>query len=296
MNKKLFVIAGPTAVGKSETAVKLASAVGTEVISADSMQIYKGMDIGTGKLSREEMRGIRHHMIDVAVPDEEYSVGRYVKEAAAAAENIAAVPVVAGGTGLYITALITGSDFGFAGKNDAIREKWKNVAAEKGKQYVYDYLKKIDVRSAEKIDVNDIKRIIRAIEIYEITGVPKSRIVGESNARFSARAVILTDDREKLYSRIDARVEKMFVDGLADEVEGLMKYRNCISMQAIGYKETARYISGEITLDEAKQLVKKNSKNYAKRQMTYFNGMKITDKTFVKYDDFDAIFRLFSTF
>lgn len=294
--KKLFVITGPTAVGKSETGIRLAKMFGGEIVSADSMQIYKGLDIGTGKLTPEEMCGVTHHMIDVAMPDENYSVGQYVRQARDYIDGINSIPLIVGGTGLYITALVAGSDFGGAGKSEDIRDKWKEIARQKGNEFVYDYLKKIDAPSADKINVNDIKRIIRAIEIYELTGKPKSSIVGESNAYYSARVIILTRDRQDLYNAIETRVDKMFERGLVKEVEGLIEYKSCQSMQAIGYKETVRFLTGEITLDEAVEKIKQNSRNYAKRQMTYFKGMKLADKHFVNFNDFDEIKRLFDEF
>lgn len=295
--KKLFVITGPTAIGKSDIAVRLAIDNTSEIISADSMQVYRRFDIGTGKITPGEMRGIRHHLIDVADPDEDYSVGRFVSEAEAIINNLNCVPIITGGTGLYISSLLNGSDFGGVGKDESIREKWKNIADDKGKQYVYDYLKKIDPESAEKININDVKRTIRAIEIFEISGVPKSKIVKENKSKYDANVIVLYDeDRDNLYKNINERVDKMFSTGLVDEVESLMHYKNCQSMQAIGYKETAEYIEGKISLEEAKQQIKQNSRNYAKRQITYFKGMRVPNKIYVKKDDFYTIKSLFSKF
>ena len=295
--QKLFVLTGPTAIGKSEAAVEFALKTGCSVIGADSMQVYRGLDVGTGKITKEEMRGVPHYMIDVADPDEDYSVGRYVAEAEAVIKRQSEAPLVVGGTGLYVTSLVCGSDFGGVGKDEAVRNKWKNILAEKGKQYVYDYLNKIDAQSAEKINVNDTKRVIRAIEIYEIAGVPKSALVAESNRKYDAKTVVLyDDDRNALYERINARVDKMFACGLIDEVQSLIKYENCGSMQAIGYKEVIEYLKGQISKEEAVEKVKQNSRNYAKRQLTYFKGMKIENKEYVKFDDFDGILRAFLQF
>lgn len=295
--KKLFVITGPTAIGKSDISVQLAVDNASEIISADSMQVYRKFNIGTGKITPDEMCGIRHHLIDVADPDEDYSVGRFVSEAETIIDNLSSVPIVTGGTGLYISSLLNGSDFGGVGKDESIREKWKSIADEKGKRYVYEYLKKIDPESAEKININDVKRTIRAIEIFEISGVPKSKIVKENNLKYDATVIILyNEDRDNLYENINKRVDKMFSSGLVDEVESLMQYKNRQSMQAIGYKETAEYIEGKISSEEAKQQIKQNSRNYAKRQITYFNGMRVSNKIYVKNDDFFTIKTLFSRF
>ncbi len=292
--QKLLILTGPTAIGKSDAAVEYALKTGCNVISADSMQVYRGLDIGTGKITKQEMRGVKHYMIDVADPDEDYSVGRYVSEAEKIIGLQKLPPIVCGGTGLYVTSLVLGSDFGGVGKDEAIRNKWKDILSEKGKQYVYEFLEKIDPVSAEKISVNDTKRVIRAIEIYEMTGVPKSELVSENNSKYDAKTVILyDDDRDALYKRINARVDKMFASGLIEEVESLIKYEDCGSMQAIGYKETIEFLKGKISKEEALEKVKQNSRNYAKRQITYFKGMKIENKQYVKFDDFGAIFNTF---
>lgn len=292
--RKIFVLTGPTAIGKSDVAVEFALKTGCSVISADSMQVYRGLNIGTGKITHAEMRGVPHYMIDVANPDEEYSVGRYVSEAEKVIKKMSSPPIVVGGTGLYITSLVCGNDFGGAGTDDGIREKWKGILEEKGKEYVYEYLKKIDPLSAAKISINDAKRVIRAIEIYEITGRPKSQSVAENNDKYESKTVILyDDDRDVLYKRINDRVDKMFASGLIDEVESLIRYENCRSMQAIGYKEVVEFLKGRISKQAAIEQVKQNSRNYAKRQLTYFKGMKIKNKEYVKYDDFDGIFNVF---
>lgn len=292
--QKLLILTGPTAIGKSDAAVEYALKTGCNVISADSMQVYRGLDIGTGKITKQEMRGVKHYMIDVADPDEDYSVGRYVSEAEKIIGLQELPPIICGGTGLYVTSLVLGSDFGGVGKDEAIRNKWKDILSEKGKQYVYEFLEKIDPVSAEKISVNDTKRVIRAIEIYEMTGVPKSELVSENNSKYDAKTVILyDDDRDALYKRINARVDKMFASGLIEEVESLIKYEDCGSMQAIGYKETIEFLKGKISKEEALEKVKQNSRNYAKRQITYFKGMKIENKQYVKFDDFGAIFNTF---
>lgn len=297
MKQKLFVITGPTAIGKSSAAVNLALKTGSSVISADSMQIYRGLNIGTGKITEREKHGIKHYMIDVVNPDEDYSVGQYVKDAENIINECSVTPVIAGGTGLYITSLINGSDFGGIGRDENIREKWKQIATQKGKEYVHNYLTQIDPESAAVISVNDIKRTIRAIEIYEISGIPKSRLVSSQSTKYDAKILVLFEpDREKLYKNINDRVDKMFDAGLIDEVKGLLKYQNCQSMQAIGYKETAEYLEGRITLSDAKELIKQNSRNYAKRQITYFRGMKAANKIFVENKDNNSILQHFINF
>jgi len=194
-------------------------------------------------------------------------------------------PVIVGGTGLYVTSLLNGSDFGNANTNEEIRDKWKHILDKEGKEFVYSRLKEIDPVSAEKINVNDVKRVIRALEIYEITGKPKSEVVSEIESPYNALVIVMTaQDREVLYDRINRRVDKMFDKGLCSEVKKFIKYRSCNALQAIGYKEVVNYLDGDISLEEAKELVKKNSRNYAKRQMTYFRGMRV-NKIFVEYTD-----------
>lgn len=294
LKQDLFVITGPTAIGKSNIAIDIASEFDREIIGADSMQIYKRLDIGTGKVTKEEMRGIKHHMIDIIEPQEEYSVGQYVQDVEQILPKFDKLPIIVGGTGLYITSLINGSDFGYTGKNDKIREKWKEIAQKEGNDYVYRYLCDIDGESAKTINQNDIKRVIRAIEIYEITGTPKSQLVSENTAKYNATVVVLfDDDRDNLYKRINQRVDNMFAGGLVDEVNSLIDFEQCQSMQAIGYKEVIRYLHNEITLQEAKEQIKQASRNYAKRQMTFFKGMRVANKIFVKYDDYTAIRDIF---
>lgn len=284
--KKLIIITGPTAVGKSDRAVDVALSFGGEVVGADSMQIYKFMDIGTGKIRNDEMRGVPHYMLDVAYPDEDYSAGRYVLEARKAIDDITAkgkIPILTGGTGLYINSLLFNHSFAGAPKDETIRNELKEIAAVSPEK-LHSLLKEVDPTSAEVISPNDIKRIIRALEIYRITGKPRSNFAGESTAAYDYLMFVLTDDREKLYDRINARVDKMFASGLVDEVKGLYKYKECNSMQAIGYKEVIFHLDGMTTIDEAKESIKQNSRRYAKRQMTYFRGMK-AEKNFVGIND-----------
>ncbi len=287
--KKLLVITGPTAVGKSSYAVEVAQKMGGEVVSADSMQVYKFMDIGTGKITDSEKHNIPHHMIDVAMPNEDYSVGRYVVEARKAIDDICArgkLPIVTGGTGLYLNSLLLDHTFGGVPKNEEIRQRLKDFAERYGSAALYEKLKTADPQSASEININDTKRIIRALEIFETTGKPRSELKDDMTPAYDYKMMIIIDDREALYARIDKRVDKMVADGLFDEVRSLYEYKNCNSMQAIGYKEVIAHFDGAITSTEAVELIKQNSRKYAKRQMTFFRGMK-QEKTFVDLKDLD---------
>lgn len=284
---KLLVITGPTAVGKSELAVEAAIKYNGEVISADSMQIYKGMDIGTGKVTSAEMRGIDHYMLDLVTPEEDYSVGRYVIEAKNAINNVlkkGKLPILCGGTGLYINSLLCNHSFAGAPKNEVVREELKNFVAQNGGDALYEELSRIDPLSATQINRNDVKRLIRAMEIFRITGKPRGEFKDESKSDFDYTLFVVYDEREKLYDRINNRVDKMIKCGLIDEVNGLYKYKDCNSMQAIGYKEIVSYLDGNISLNDAVELVKQSSRRYAKRQMTFFRGMK-SRKSFVNVSE-----------
>ncbi|MBE5731176.1 MAG: tRNA (adenosine(37)-N6)-dimethylallyltransferase MiaA [Clostridiales bacterium] len=280
---KLVIVAGPTAVGKSAAAINLAKRFNGEVISADSMQIYKGMDIGTGKVTIEEAEGVPHHMLDVVMPNEEYSVGQYVLDAKKAIDDVVnrgKIPILCGGTGLYINSLLFGHSFAGAPKDEDIRDRLKTFAANEGADKLYAWLKKVDPVSAEQININDTKRIIRALEIYEITGKPRGAFKDVDQPLYDYIMFVITDERDVLYDRINRRVDNMVLSGLLDEVKGLYKYKEYNSMQAIGYKEIVSYLDGGITLDEAIEQIKQSSRRYAKRQMTFFRGMK-TEKHFV---------------
>ena len=296
---KIVVITGPTAIGKSAIAVEVAKKYNGEIISADSMQVYRKMDVGTGKVMSEEMQGVPHHMLDVADPDVNYSVGQFVLDATASINSVLSrnkLPVLIGGTGLYISSLLNGNDFGSADTNQEIRDKWKAEAEKNGKQFVHDKLAEVDPESASKINVNDVKRVIRALEIYEITGKPKSQVVSTVDSPYDAIIIVMTSvDREVIYDRINRRVDNMFDSGLVDEVKNLIEFRDFNALQAIGYKEIISYFDGIITLDEAKELIKKNSRNYAKRQLTYFRGMK-GNKHFIEFTDVDLIFNKIQQF
>lgn len=277
--QKILIIAGPTAIGKSDLAVQLAKRHSAEIISADSMQIYRGMDIGTGKVTSDEMQGIKHHLLNIVDVDKSFSVSDFVtiaeekiKEISARNNNV----IIVGGTGLYLNALINGYNLADTSCNEKIREKYKTILAENGNEFLHNLLKKCDPISADKISINDTKRTIRALEIFETTGVPKSKQVeSDSESTYDSLTIILDDDRQILYERINARVDKMISLGLMHEVEKILPYKDCQSMQAIGYKELVEYFENNIELQTAIEKIKKNSCNYAKRQMTYFRWVKL---------------------
>jgi len=300
LKPKIIIITGPTAVGKSDLAVKIAKMLNTEIISADSMQIYKGLDIGTGKITEEEKDGVVHHMLDIVEPYDEYSVSDYVEQTKVIISKLNLqnkIPIVVGGTGFYLNGLINGYNFSTSAKNDEVREKWNNLYNEKGADFIYESLKSIDPISAEKINRNDVKRLIRAIEIYETTGKPKSEVaLASEESEYDVLMLVITKDREELYKKINARVDKMFSLGLVDEVKSFIQYENCQSMQAIGYKEVVKYLKNETSLDEAIEEVKKNSRNYAKRQMTFFRWIKHNNKHFIDASEINKITSIIENF
>lgn len=275
---KVLIICGPTASGKTDLAVECAKLLNSEVISADSMNVYKGLDIGTAKPSAEEMRGIKHHMIDVVSPFDTFSVGDYRESAKPMLEKIISdgkIPVICGGTGFYINSLIFNYSYGNGAVKTDVREKYKSLAEKYGNEYVYDILKEKDAESAEKIHFNDLKRVIRALEIFE-NGIKKSDIVDNLEPLYDYRAYSINMPRDELYARIDARVDFMIENGLVEEVENLVKAgvdgkMQC--MQGIGYKEIYAYLCGNCGLTEAIDKIKLNTRHYAKRQITFFKKL-----------------------
>lgn len=276
----MLIIGGATATGKTKLAVMLASLADGEIISADSMQIYKHMDIGTAKVTAEEMQNVAHHMIDIIEPTEEYSVAEYQKQALEKIKDIeqrGKTPIIVGGTGLYINSLIYPLQFGSSFKDEALRKTLANEAEEYGNDYIYNKLLEIDPISASKIHKNNIKRVIRAIEVKTLSG----KSVTQSQDKIEQvyhKIYAFNVDRSELYQKINKRVDVMFESGLVDEVHTLINnygvrfYHQ--SMQAIGYKEFFAYYQNNISLDEVKELIKKNSRNYAKRQYTWFKAYK----------------------
>ncbi len=277
---KMIAVVGPTASGKSEIAVMLAKDFNGEVVSCDSMQIYKRMDIGTAKVSADEMQGIVHHLVDFLDPGEEYSVSDYVQDATKAVMDIESrgkLPIFCGGTGLYITSFLSGIEFSEFENDSAVHERVGKFLEENGKEALFERLKEIDPESAKSIDMNNIKRVVRAVEVYGTTGVAAS----EWNRRSKENAVkkdclvigLDYSDREKLYERIDKRVDIMLENGLVEETrrlfdEGVLKTKT--ASQAIGYKELVPYLEGKTSLEECAEVLKRNSRRYAKRQLTWF--------------------------
>lgn len=286
---KIIAIVGPTASGKSALSLKCAKALDGEIIGCDSMQIYKGANIGTGKLSESERAGIPHFMIDIIAPNEDFSVSSYVDRADKIIHDIAErdkTPIIVGGTGLYIQSLINGLDYAGAGKNDKIRNKYKQIELNQGKEYLFSILQKIDPESALKINRNDSKRVIRALEIYEQTGITKSQAATQMPiAKYDYKVFVLSPPRETLYRSINRRVDEMIDAGLLNEVRSLYKFKNCQSMQAIGYKELIEYLDGQISFEQAVDLIKINSRHYAKRQLTYFKHCRLKTEFIDDYNN-----------
>lgn len=275
--KPVLVIVGPTAVGKSEIAVEVALSLGGEIISADSMQVYRLMNIGTAKPTESQRKGVPHHLIDVVWPDEEYSVARYQKEGRKIIEEChkrGSLPIIVGGTGLYIDALIRGYCFIELKTDWELRRKLELEGKNLGIHVLYNRLKAVDPETALKIHPNDQRRIIRALEIYLRTGRPRSYYDKLRSApNYNAVWFGLTRPREDLYRRIDRRVEQMLDLGFVDEVKELLKkgyHRNLFSMRSLGYREITDYLYGLSTIVEATRLIKRNTRHYAKRQFTWF--------------------------
>lgn len=293
MSPKILVIVGPTASGKTRMAVELAQRHNGEVISADSMQIYRTMDIGTAKPTQEEMGGIPHHMIDVADPEEDFSVARYVEMAARCVDDVLArgkLPIVAGGTGLYIDSLLSGRTFAPFSPDSALRGELERELAEKGGQAMLEALAQVDPEAAQRLHPNDHKRIVRALEVYRSTGKTITQHNRETQAippRYDALTIGLAfQDRQAMWRRIDQRVDEMVAAGLEDEVRRLLTSGispKCTAMQAIGYKEFTQALSGEMTWQEAADVVKLRSRQYAKRQLTWFGRNPNT--RWVRWDD-----------
>ena len=292
----LIILTGPTAVGKTELSIKLAKAVGGEIISADSMQIYKYMDIGTAKIRAEEMQGIKHYLVDELEPDEEFNVTVFQKKAKEAMQEIYAkgkIPILVGGTGFYIQSVLY--DITFTENEDDDTEYRKElyaIAKEHGAEYLHDMLKKVDPAAAEAIHANNVKRVARALEYFHQTGECISKhneTESQKESPYNAVYFVLNNDRKILYERIDKRVDKMFDEGLVSEVEHLkeMGYnKELVSMQGIGYKEILAYLDGEYDEERAKYIIKRDTRHFAKRQLTWFKREK--EVVWVNYQDYDC--------
>lgn len=276
MKDKLLILAGPTGVGKSKLSIKVAKRLNGEIISADSMQVYKLMDIGSAKISKEEMEGVKHHLIDVCYPDCVFNVAIYVKLAKEKIKDITSrgkLPIVVGGTGMYIRSLIYNQKHCDAKEDKEYRDFLYNKAQENGNKYVHNLLKEVDIDSYNNIHFNNLKRVIRALEVYRSTGKPFSSFKCDKEAIYDFKYFMLNIDRGKLYGGINKRVNCMIEDGLIDEVKKLRELgytRSMQSMQGIGYKEVFDYLDGVLTKDEMIEKIKKESRNYAKRQLTWF--------------------------
>lgn len=279
MNNKIIVLVGPTAVGKTYISVELAKKFNTEILSADSMQIYKEMDIGTAKVTEDEKKNVIHHMIDIINPDETFSVSDFKSTAENIIDNILdknKIPIIVGGSGLYVNSLIYDLDFGKAKSDNKIREYYTSLYNENGEDFLYEMLKKIDPESSEKIHKNNVKRVIRALEVHEITGKKFSELntdIRKYSEKYDCILIGLNMDRKILYDRINIRVDKMILEGLIEEVNTLINKgydKNLVSMQGIGYKEIIDYIEAKTNLDEAVNILKRNTRRFAKRQFTWF--------------------------
>lgn len=282
MKPTVIVIGGPTASGKSGLAIELAKKINGEIISADSMQIYKDMNIGTAKVTEAEKQGIQHYMLDIVSPEERYSVSAYKKEAEETIEKIlkkGKIPIIVGGTGLYIESLIYGIEFQEEEIDEEYRQKLNEIAEREGLEKLYNEAKKIDSQAMEKISINDRKRIIRVLEIYHKTGKTKTEQEIESRAnevKYNYKLFAIAVDRSKLYEKIEKRVDKMLEEGLIEEVESIKKKYNKFptAMQGLGYKEVVEYLENKITKEEMIEKLKKETRHYAKRQLTWFRKYK----------------------
>lgn len=299
MKEKVLIITGPTGIGKTELSLKIAQNLNTEIISADSMQIYNYMDIGTAKASEAQRETIRHHLIDIVMPDEDFTVSHFKRNAMktiSELNNKGKIPMVIGGTGLYLNSLIYDLEFSSIAGDQDLRHKYEALANEHGNSYIHNILKDIDIKSYEKINFNDRKRVIRALEVFDLTGSTMSEYnknFRRPNDKYDIILVCLNMDRSKLYDRINLRVDKMLYLGLVEEVKKLISMGYSIdlqSMQAIGYKEIIMYLNKEINLDEAIAKIKQGSRNYAKRQLTWFRRYENAYWVDLgEYDDLDDV-------
>ena len=293
MTTPLIILTGPTAVGKTDLSIQLAKAVDAEIVSADSMQIYKYMDIGSAKVTEEEMQGVKHYLVDEIEPDMPFSVSEYkrmaeeyIDEISSRGKNV----IVTGGTGLYLNSLIYDMDFGKSDANQELREELNKELEENGPAYMYEKLVSLDKEAAERIHPNNTKRVIRAIEVA-MSGEKMNDFSKDLryNKKYRPIIIVLNRDRQALYDRINLRVDIMLKNGLIEEVKGLLEKgytKDMISMQGIGYKEIIKYFDGEYTLDEAIEIIKRDSRRYAKRQLTWFR--RYEDAKWFEIDKFDS--------
>ena len=281
---KVIVICGPTASGKTALSIELAKKINGEIISSDSMQIYKYMDIGTAKTTQEEMQGIKHYLLDFVEPSQRYSVAEFKKDAEKAIEEIlqkGKTPIIVGGTGLYVDSLIYGIEYQTIEFDEQYRKQLEERVEKEGLETLYNEAKKIDPQAIEKISLNDKKRILRILEIYKATGKNKTEQEIESRkngVKYDYKVFVINMDREKLYERINKRVDIMIENGLIEEVEKLLeKYKEFpTAMQGLGYKEVVEYLQGKVSKEEMIENIKRETRRYAKRQLTWFRKNKQT--------------------
>lgn len=284
MKKPLIILTGPTAVGKTALSIALAKAVNGAVISADSMQVYKYMDIGSAKITREEMQDVPHYLIDEFMPQEEFNIVLFQKYAKSYMEEIyekGQIPILTGGTGFYIQSVVYDIDFSREEADKSYRKELEDLSREKGALCLYEMLKEKDPKAAEEIHPNNIKRVIRALEYYHENGGEKisehNKKEREKSSPYNFAYFVLNDEREKLYQAIETRVDDMISRGLIGEVEKLKKMgckKGMVSMQGLGYKEILSYLNGEISLEEAVYIIKRDTRHFAKRQLTWFGREK----------------------
>lgn len=292
--KPLIVLTGPTAVGKTALSISLAKAVGGEIISADSMQVYKHMDIGSAKIMPDEMDGVPHHLVDILMPDEEFHIAKFQQLAKEAMEDIYSrgrVPILVGGTGFYIQSVTRDIDFTETETDTAYRTELEAFAAEHGAEALHLRLAEVDQAAAKEIHANNIKRVVRALEYYHQTGQRISehnQEQKEKSSPYNLKYFVLNDIRSKLYDRIEQRIDQMMENGLIEEVRKLkeMGYtRSMVSMQGLGYKEILAYLDGDYTLEEAIYVLKRDTRHFAKRQLTWFK--RESDVIWVNKNEFD---------
>lgn len=294
MKKPLIVLTGPTAVGKTKLSIALAKAVNGEIISADSMQVYRYMDVGSAKITPDEMDGVPHHLVDVLEPTEDFNIVLFQQLAKKSMEEIYSkgrIPILVGGTGFYIQALTRDIDFTQSEQDDSYRQELETLAAEKGNTFLHDMLASVDPKSAEDIHENNVKRVIRALEFYKQNGTRISEHNEEQKEHVSPYNLayfVLNAPRPLLYERIDARVDEMLKNGLVEEVKTLQRmgcHRGMVSMQGLGYKEILAWLEGEYPYDEAVRILKRDTRHFAKRQLTWFR--REGEVTWVDKDKFD---------
>lgn len=294
MKKPLVILTGPTAVGKTKASIGLAKAIGGEIISADSMQVYKQMDIGSAKIKPSEMKGVPHYLVDILEPDEEFHVVLFQQMAKQAIQKIyekGKIPILVGGTGFYIQAVLYDIDFSENEKDTSYREELEKLAQTKGAEYLHDLLREVDEKSAQDIHSNNVKRVIRALEYFHQTGEKISEHNEEQRKKVSPynfSYFVLNDERAHLYEKINLRVDQMINEGLVSEVQSLKEKgytRDMVSMQGLGYKEMLDYLDNKCSLEEAVEIIKRDTRHFAKRQITWFK--RESDVTWIDKKEYE---------